>query len=157
MVPHKVAWKMGRYRTSQTWKIIALLFDTEEEEEEEKQSTNEQDLKEQDTLNERTGEDHLKESASEQTHAMQSQNYLTDDRDSEDEHIGERSDSDLEEEKQIGNFGDDKETSDAESSIPCSEHTELWATWQHRDVVMGLLDYYTEQVQLSGLYDMDAF
>ncbi|KAI9025276.1 WD40-repeat-containing domain protein [Phycomyces nitens] len=26
-----VAWKMGRYRTSQTWKIVALLFDSEDE------------------------------------------------------------------------------------------------------------------------------
>lgn len=28
----KLAWKMGCYRTSQTWRIIALLYSEEEQE-----------------------------------------------------------------------------------------------------------------------------
>ncbi|KAG0171056.1 WD repeat-containing protein 24 [Apophysomyces sp. BC1034] len=144
-----VAWKMGRYRTSQTWKIIALLFDSddddEEGEEDENCSTSEQNRVESGARSEDEEKHVSTEHENEQNHILQDQNSQTTDDGSEDENLERKSESGSYLDKQASNPEEDKESSDTESSTPYSEHTELWASWQHRDVVMGLLDYYTEQ------------
>ncbi|KAI7862657.1 WD40-repeat-containing domain protein, partial [Spinellus fusiger] len=97
-----VAWKMGRYRTSQTWKIVALLFES----------------------------DGTKES-------LQMPPVDTD--------SAESSDDDLDTEKSETAADLDKMSSVEGSNVSCSDTGELWPVWEHEEMVMELLDYYTEQ------------
>jgi hypothetical protein len=58
----------------------------------------------------------------------------------------EEEDDDEEEEEDEEDDDDDDDINMAESSLLTPGDADLWPAWQHDNVVMELLDYYTEQV-----------
>ncbi|KAI8379573.1 WD40-repeat-containing domain protein [Radiomyces spectabilis] len=116
-----LAWEVGRYRTAQTWKIVALLFASDPESE-----PDTQDMTESKEMSlESSGGNAL--NLMETTH---SRNLPLNDSDS--ENTNESTSS-------------DKDSSESLSSSPSSDQAELWPVWQHEHTVTELLDYYTEQ------------
>ncbi|KAI9245706.1 WD40-repeat-containing domain protein [Phascolomyces articulosus] len=122
-----VAFKLGRYRTAQTWKIIALLFqpgDTEDEDEEEDDE----------------GQDGNKEGSQHQQQSKQLSLLLQEDESSESE-----STSSEEEEDEEGTENSIEESETESSAVFSEDMSQLWSTWQHQGVVNDLMDYYTEE------------
>ncbi|KAI8334412.1 WD40-repeat-containing domain protein [Chlamydoabsidia padenii] len=123
----QLAWKMGSYRTSQTWKIVALLFQSAPMLEEDEQGDKDDEQK----LQEQMSRDFFHESD-------------TDDEDNEDDMDSAEDEDDEEEDDD-----DDDNTNISESSFQTPTDAEVWPTWQHDNVVMELLDYYTEQCDVQ--------
>ncbi|SAM02222.1 hypothetical protein [Absidia glauca] len=132
----QLAWKMGSYRTSQTWKIVALLFQSAPMLEEDEQDDKDEEQK----LQEQMSRDFFHESDTD------------DDEDSEEmdsEEDSEEEDDDDEEEEDDEDDDDDDDINMTESSLLTPGDAELWPAWQHDNVVMELLDYYTEQCDVQ--------
>ncbi|KAG2220306.1 hypothetical protein INT45_009939 [Circinella minor] len=135
-----VAFKLGRYRTAQTWKIIALLFqpgDTEDDEEEEE-----------DEGIEETKENDKQQQAKQLSILLQQEDgssesiYTSSEGNDDDDDAGDDDDDD-DDDDDSQHSTDDSET---ESSVVYSEDmSHLWSTWQHQGVVDELMDYYTEE------------
>ncbi|ORZ13986.1 WD40-repeat-containing domain protein [Absidia repens] len=134
----QLAWKMGCYRTSQTWKIVALLIQSAPILE-----TKDQDDKDDDQLlQEQMSRDFFHESDT--------------DEDDEDDEID--SEMDIESDEEGGDDDEDEEEDDDSdddtnmdegSTHNSTVDTELWSNWQHDNVIMELLDYYTEQCDVQ--------
>ncbi|KAG1474356.1 hypothetical protein G6F56_000406 [Rhizopus delemar] len=118
----ELAWKMGCYRTSQTWRIIALLYSEEEQEME-----NDLDAKTVSKKDEKSNtHDPLDEERNYERFEMHSENRDNFDQLSQtsEEYMG--SANTIDSSQVQGSFG-------------------LRKPWQHESAIMDLLNYYTEQ------------
>lgn len=115
----ELAWKMGRYRTAQTWKIIGMFYN--------------EDLAEGD------GEEPPAESIVTDTDA------LTDEYDDDDERLQIRDDT--AESRSQSSVGDTDSLNTGTSSreVVNGSSFNLRVRWKHESVVMELLNYYTEE------------
>lgn len=130
----KLAWKMGRYRTAQTWKIISMFYsDTDQEIEETlKESFPDTDIVSLLVI----------QSVFVFTHPTQNttlEEYSEDNGSVIKEEVFETSSQSCE--------GDEESLNTSNSSnSPASFNLRL--PWQHESVVTELLNYYTEQVRV---------
>ncbi|KAG0749967.1 hypothetical protein G6F57_004287 [Rhizopus arrhizus] len=119
----ELAWKMGCYRTSQTWKIIALLYSEEKNQEEENQS---------DT-----------ESISRREEIIKKKEVLNEEKDFEKFDIQSQDRDNFDQLSQSSNEYMDSINTTMSSQMQASFN--LRTPWQHESVVMDLLNYYTDQ------------
>ncbi|KAI9486600.1 MAG: WD40-repeat-containing domain protein [Benjaminiella poitrasii] len=127
----ELAWKMGRYRTAQTWKIIGMFYS----EDPDMEGSIHDDYQLSDTENVEEENKELEES---------------DIQEEEEEERLEENDSNFnmhEEAARSSNEGDSSSLNTSESSFAKNmpSNFNLRLPWKHEPVVMDLFQYYTEQ------------
>ncbi|KAL9547640.1 hypothetical protein PS6_007035 [Mucor atramentarius] len=130
----ELAWKMGRYRTAQTWKIIGMFYSDEPVEADPDDSVQE-DMSEGDTSTENNTD--LDDANQDKTsfHIQEQDQDQADDDEEEEGDISQSSDGDLE----------SLNTSNSSFVQHPSSPFNLRLPWKHEPVVMELLQYYTDQ------------
>ncbi|KAI8377284.1 WD40-repeat-containing domain protein [Blakeslea trispora] len=129
-INRELAWKMGRYRTAQTWKIIGMLYEPDKSEPEsflhETMYDNPDTIEETFIKQDEKGEDEEGE----------------DEIDEEDENFSEILDNASQASREEL---DSINTSSTSVQLSNSSSFDLRVPWNHESVIMDLLQYYTEQ------------
>ncbi|CAO3626457.1 unnamed protein product [Cunninghamella blakesleeana] len=131
----QLAWKMGNYRTSQTWKIVALLVQQEIEKKKEMDINDDQVNQLQELMSKSALDDDINDDDEEDD----------DEEEEDDDDDDEDDDDDDDEDDEDDDDDDEKCTQTSNSSCQESTAGELWPTWKHDNIIMDLFDYYTEQ------------
>ncbi|KAI8076853.1 WD40-repeat-containing domain protein [Halteromyces radiatus] len=147
----QLGWKMGSYRTSQTWKIVGLLFEAAPLLENDHPNDNDDEHKLQEQMsraffNESDKDEEL-DTDEEDKSAIQTEEDDDDDDDDDDDEDDDEDDDDDDDDDD--DEDDDKDTNASESNLLDTAGVDLFPTWQHDNVVAELFDYYTEQCDVQ--------
>lgn len=129
---------MGSYRTSQTWTMVALFFSDEENVVENMLQNNDNDVNNiidiDNTEQQQQQLPRIKTDIATTTKEQINTDYEDNDNESSRSTVSSHSSA-------------RRSSITSESCIRDPERADLWPEWQYQDQIMGLLDYYTEQVK----------